>query len=172
MTSTSEAPIEQALADLVHAERPRLVRLAERVLGSRTDAEDAVQDALLAAYRSLAAFEGRSRLSTWVYRVTMNAALGIRRTRSRRPEVSLAPERAEALRSPSPDPERAFLASDDWRRVCRAMSALPGPVRETLADELEGRRCKACADAAGVTEGAVKLRRLRARRSLRRAVEA
>jgi RNA polymerase sigma-70 factor (ECF subfamily) len=54
---------------------PDLYRVALRVLGTHQDAEDAVQNGLLAAWRNLKRFEGRSQFSTWLTRLVINAAL-------------------------------------------------------------------------------------------------
>ncbi len=62
-----------------------MLALAERMLGDRGLAEDAVQEALLAAHRNRAQFEGRSQLRTWLYRITVNAALALQRKHARNP---------------------------------------------------------------------------------------
>jgi RNA polymerase sigma-70 factor, ECF subfamily len=68
-----------AFQRLVRAHARSLYRVSARILGDRALAEDAVQEALLNAYRSLDQFDGRSTFSSWLYRITVNAALGIRR---------------------------------------------------------------------------------------------
>ena len=72
-----------------------------RMLGSLQDAEDALQDTLLAAWRGLAAFEGRSSLRTWLYQVATNRCLNILRANRRRPVVDLLPPGVEI-----PEPTR------------------------------------------------------------------
>jgi len=62
-----------------------------RMLGSLQDADDALQDTLLAAWRGLAAFEGRSSLRTWLYQVATNRCLNILRANRRRPAVNALP---------------------------------------------------------------------------------
>ena len=62
---------------------------ALRVLGNAEDAEDALQDGLLSAYRNLKRFEGRSQFSTWLTRIVINAALMKRRSAKSRPAISL-----------------------------------------------------------------------------------
>src|SRR5256886_1393196 len=69
-------------------QRP-LFQTALRVLGNTEDAEDALQDGLLSAYRNLKRFEGRSQFSTWLTRIVINAALMRRRSAKARPAVSL-----------------------------------------------------------------------------------
>lgn len=66
---------------LARREGDRLYRVALRVLGNRHDAEEAVQDALLQAWRSMARFRGESSLSTWLHRICVNCCLMIVRRR-------------------------------------------------------------------------------------------
>ncbi len=84
---------EAAFSRLVEPHRRALHAHCYRMLGSVHDAEDALQDALLGAWRGLAGFEGRSSLRSWLYRVATNAALRVSQRRSRR---MLASEHAPA----------------------------------------------------------------------------
>jgi RNA polymerase sigma-70 factor (ECF subfamily) len=66
------------------------LKMAYRITRNRDDAEDVVQDAWLSAYLHLGTFDGRSKFSTWLIRITINSALGnLRRKRARRPETSM-----------------------------------------------------------------------------------
>src|SRR2546421_9712687 len=65
---------------------PRVYNLARRLLGNEADAEDATQDVLLQVVRKLDTFRGESSLPTWLHRVTVNAALAVRRKCARRHE--------------------------------------------------------------------------------------
>src|SRR5262250_1432201 len=65
----------EALDELFARNRGRLLRAARKVLGNPYDAEDALQDGLLAAFRNLSGFRGRSQFSTWLTRIVVNAAL-------------------------------------------------------------------------------------------------
>ena len=78
-----------AFETLVSRHEARVYRLAYRLTGSDADARDVLQDTFLAAYRGLATFRGAARFSTWLYRITTNAALMHRRARQRRPTESL-----------------------------------------------------------------------------------
>ena len=78
-----------AFETLVGRHEARVYRLAYRLTDSDADARDVLQDAFLAAYRGLASFRGAARFSTWLYRITTNAALMHRRARRRRPTESL-----------------------------------------------------------------------------------
>ncbi|HEV8481110.1 MAG TPA: sigma-70 family RNA polymerase sigma factor [Candidatus Eisenbacteria bacterium] len=104
--------LAERYADKVH-------RLTYRVLRNEEDAQDALQEAFLSAYRNLGRFEGKSTFSTWLYRVAMNAALMKRRKR-REGMVSLEEPRDR-------EEGQITLQLADWGR---------GPIEETLNDEL------------------------------------
>src|SRR2546427_3947366 len=76
---------ERAFDELVTPHRRELQLHCYRMLGSFQDAEDAVQDTLLAAWQSFGGFEGRASLRTWLYRIAANRCLNARRSASRRP---------------------------------------------------------------------------------------
>src|SRR6202051_1467147 len=93
---TEEQPIERGLTgaaralDALFARNTRaLYQTALRVLGNPEDAEEALQEGLLSAYRNLPRFERRSQFSTWLTRMVINAALMRRRSKRARPAVSL-----------------------------------------------------------------------------------
>jgi len=94
-------------------------RLTYRVLRNEEDAEDALQEAFLSAYRNLGRFEGKSTFSTWLYRVAMNAAL-MRLRKRREGMVSIEQPRDR-------EESQVTLQLADWGR---------GPIEETLNDEL------------------------------------
>src|SRR6201982_670089 len=79
----------QAVEALFRRYHRPLFQTALRVLGNAEDAEDALQDGYLSAYRNLKRFEGRSQFSTWLTRIVINAALMRRRSAKSRPAVSL-----------------------------------------------------------------------------------
>jgi RNA polymerase sigma-70 factor (ECF subfamily) len=79
----------QAFNTVVRQYEERMHAVARGLLGRGEDSADAVQDALLAAYRSIASFKGEAKLWTWLYRVLVNACLSIRRSRRRRRVISL-----------------------------------------------------------------------------------
>jgi len=104
--------LAERYADKVH-------RLTYRVLRNEEDAQDALQEAFLSAYKNLGRFEGKSTFSTWLYRVAMNAALMKRRKRR---------EGMVSLEEPRDSEEgQITLQLADWGR---------GPVEDTLNDEL------------------------------------
>ena len=80
---------EAAFEELVRTHGGRLLAVARRYLPSEDDARDAVQDAFLSAFKALPAFEGQAKLSTWLHRIAVNAALMKLRTRRRKPAQSI-----------------------------------------------------------------------------------
>lgn len=92
-----EAPLLAALRSgedsafemLVRRYGGRMLAVARRMLANDEDASDALQEAFLGAFKSLAAFDGRSKLSTWLHRIVVNAALMKLRTKRRHPEQSI-----------------------------------------------------------------------------------
>jgi RNA polymerase sigma-70 factor (TIGR02960 family) len=77
---------EEAFRELTEPHRRELQLHCYRILGSLQDAEDAVQETLLAAWRSLEAFEARASVRTWLYRIATNRCLNALRAKSRRPQ--------------------------------------------------------------------------------------
>ena len=80
---------EAAFEQVVRQYGGRLLAVARRIVGSEEDARDVVQDAFLNAFKSLDRFEGNAKLSTWLHRIAVNAALMKLRTRKRKPEQSI-----------------------------------------------------------------------------------
>lgn len=82
---------DEAFDQLVAENTPRMLAVARNILPDESDAMDAVQNAFLSAWKSLDKFDGRSKLSTWLHQITVNACLMMLRTRRRRPETSIDP---------------------------------------------------------------------------------
>src|SRR5229473_3718723 len=80
---------DDAFEACVRAYSGQLLAVARRILSHEEDARDAVQDAFLAAFKGIGRFDGLSRISTWLHRIVVNAALSRLRTRQRRPEMSI-----------------------------------------------------------------------------------
>lgn len=148
-----------AVQELFRAYRAPLLALCVNITGSRTDAEDALQEVFLAAHRALPRFRGEARLSTWLWRIAVRAALAAR-TRPERAESEL-PE------LPGPPPERALQARDEARRVAAAMARLTAEHRVVLSlFAVDGLRHADIAAVLGVAEGTVWSRLHEARRAL------
>jgi RNA polymerase sigma-70 factor (TIGR02960 family) len=89
---------DQAFAELVEPHRRELHVHCYRMLGSFDDADDALQETLLAAWRGLATFQEKASVRTWLYRVATNTCLNVLRTATRRPQAAFA------LRASAPAP--------------------------------------------------------------------
>jgi RNA polymerase sigma-70 factor (ECF subfamily) len=105
LTDRARAGDQTAFDELVARYRQELQVHCYRILGSAQDAEDALQETLLTAWRSLGGFEGRSSLRTWLYRIATSRCLNLLRADSRRITVSEPVETPQAL-AQLPEPTR------------------------------------------------------------------
>jgi RNA polymerase sigma-70 factor (ECF subfamily) len=144
-------------------------RLALYLTGSRTDAEDVVQDASLRAFRAIRGFAGGS-ARAWVLSIVRNTAYSW--LRKNRPGVIITVEDLEAVEAVQPKlgqpdaatPEAALIAKTDAERVRAAIAALPTPFRETLVlRDIEGLGYREIAEVSEVPIGTVMSRLARAR---------
>ena len=156
-------------------ERP-VFRLALRMLGNREEAEDVAQEALLSLHRHGHRFRRESRFSTFVYRVTANAALNRRRTlgRSRARERLLAERESGFDPTPSPrNPGDALVGAEAQARVQEALQELSPDLRVAVVlFDIEGLPYGEIARVLEVPEGTVKSRIHRARNALREKLRA
>ena len=153
-----------AFGTLVLQHRDRLWAVALRTLGDREEAADALQDALLSAYRSAAGFRGEARVTTWLHRIVVNACLDRVRRRQARPTVPL-PERDGAA-DPA-DPRDALAERETALEVEAALSALPVDQRiAILLVDVHGLPVEQAAVVLGVPSGTVKSRCSRGRARL------
>lgn len=136
---------ERAAQDeLYHRFRRQVAANLYRVLGDRTDLDDLVQEVFVIAFRGLERFRGDARLSTWLYRICVNVALGKIRTRKRRPAAVSVVDLDAAATDPSlterPEtPERSLERRREQERVYRALEALAPKKRIVLyLHEIEG----------------------------------
>ncbi|MFE9680460.1 RNA polymerase sigma factor [Streptomyces sp. NPDC006285] len=162
---------EDAFAVLVQRHAPSLIRLATRLLGSRTEAEDAVQDAFISAWRRLPEFHNRSSFGTWMYRISTNRCLNV--LRSRRPVAPL--EAAGDVPAPeyAASPARIAEARGAVRALREALDLLSAEQRACwVLRELDGQSYEFIADAVGISQEAVRARVFRARRCLTQALGA
>jgi RNA polymerase sigma-70 factor (ECF subfamily) len=183
-------PTEISLEALIAGDRAEFARLVDmysgsiyrlglRMLGNPQDAEDVLQDTFLNALTHLADFEGRSSLSTWLYRIAANEALML--LRKRKPEVNLeySEEAGEGIDDLMPTqfvdwsalPEDELLSEEGKSILDQTIEKLPEVMRVVfLLRDIEGLSIKETADALNLTETNVKTRLLRARMFLREAL--
>jgi RNA polymerase sigma-70 factor (ECF subfamily) len=147
----------------------RLYRAARAILQNDADAEDAVQQTYLNAYRHLAQFEGRARFSTWLTRIAVYEALSRRRRFHDKPLGSSDDEQIERAVSAAPDPERQTYAGELGVLLESALATLPHGYRSVfMLREVDGLNTAETAQQLCVSEGTVKTRLHRARDLLQR----
>jgi len=167
-------------ARLVDTYSSPIYRLGLRMLGTPQDAEDVLQNTFLNVFTHLSTFEGRSSLSTWLYRIAANEALML--IRKKKPEVNVddvqAGENDEDLLPTqfvdwSALPEDELLSGEGKKFLDSAIQTLPESMRIVfLLRDVEGLSIKETADALNLTETNVKTRLLRARMFLREQLSA
>jgi RNA polymerase sigma-70 factor (ECF subfamily) len=174
LLAAARAGDSAAFESLVMPHRNDLLRITQRILRNREDAEDAVQAAFLGAFRNLSGFQGRSQFSSWLTRIAMNAALMRLRAHRRGRETSLdevdAPGRAHAKFHPvetRPNPEQEYQSKEGRVLLERGLKKLAPLYIEVL--HLHNTQELSAKEAAGILEvpvGTVKARLHRARAKL------
>src|SRR5215467_5213702 len=169
----------QALDDLFASSSSHLYQAAFRILSDPHDAEDAVQDSLLCAFRNLHQFHGRARFSTWLHRIAINSSLMRLRKRKCRRESPLEPvftgkEPVVPVIVPlsdEPNPEEQCARVEQRKILSEALLKLPGPFRTAIKlCDIEGLPTKDAAQRLGVSLSTIKARLFRARRALKTAI--
>ncbi len=154
-----------AFSELVYRHRDRLWAVALRTMGDSHEAEDALQDALISAFRRAEQFRGEAKVTTWLHRIVVNACLDRIRRRSARPT------------SPLPEQDSAgsgLQAADDYIEqretqilIAEALAELPDDQREAvLLVDIEGYPIEEAARLLDCPAGTVKSRCSRGRAKL------
>lgn len=165
----------EAFAQFVDDSSAHVYRVALKILGNEQDAEDVLQETYLKAFRSLHNFEGRSSLTTWIYRIAVNEAL---MTIRRRKIQTVSLEDGDDDREPESEgmeitdwcclPESDLLSGEAQALMDRAIQKLPPNLRIVfIMRDIEGLSIQETAETLSVNEGLVKTRLLRARLRLR-----
>jgi RNA polymerase sigma-70 factor (ECF subfamily) len=162
----------QELDNVVSRYLPMFYKRAFHFLGNATDAEDAVQDALLSAYKHLGQFRGQAQLSTWLTTIVTNAAR--MQLRRRRGYFSLDEQQgedgltfSERLPDSRPSPEEVCSTSEARDRLVNGVKQLSPALRRAFQlRDIDGLTTKEAARVLGVPEGTVKARLSRARAKL------
>ena len=161
LVSRAQAGRLDAFEELVRRHRLGAYRVALRMLGDESDAEDATQDAFVQAWRNLDRFRADAAFSTWMYRIVTNRCLNMLRARRRTEPL---PEDREA---PASRPDR--IAEGRWQveDLARAITRLTPEQRAPLVlRELQGCSYEEIAEVLGLSISAVKSRLHRARLEL------
>ena len=171
---------QDACAELVRAQTGRLLSVARRMLRNEDDARDAVQEGFMSAFRALPDFNGQCKLSTWLHRIVVNAALMKIRTRTRRPEESIDDLLPRFLDDGHhAEPTSHWTSANDLieqrevRECVRAaIDRLPDSYRVVLLlRDIEELDTAETAAALGLTPNTVKIRLHRARQALAKLIE-
>lgn len=166
------------LARMVDLYSDKIYRLALKFTNNPQDAEDVLQETFLKAMRALPEFEGRSSLSTWLYRIAVNESLML--LRKQKPDLALdtPAEEEDSEEGGSSNgliladwcclPEEELLSEESRRFLDQAIQQLPATLRSVfILRDIEGMSIRETADLLGLTETNVKTRLLRARLFLR-----
>ncbi|NMC13596.1 MAG: sigma-70 family RNA polymerase sigma factor [Chloroflexi bacterium] len=150
-------------------------RLALKMLGNPQDAEDILQDTFIKVFRHLDTFDGRSNLSTWIYRIAVNEALMF--LRKKQPElvsIDQPVETDEGEQDPVQIvdwcclPENELMSSEAKAHLDQAMSSLPPGLRAVfILRDIQGLSTRETSEVLNISEMAVKTRLSRARLRLR-----
>lgn len=157
-----------AFAELVRRHRDRLWAVAVRTLGDREEAADAVQDALVSAYRAAHSFRAQSAVLTWLHRITVNACLDrARKKANRRTDPVADPQYLEQLLDPQESAEAPTERQDLHRELFTALATLPTGQRAALVlVDMQGYPVVEAAAILGIPPGTVKSRCARGRARL------
>ena len=165
---------EAAFEELVRSHGGRLLSVARRFLGASEDAQDAVQESFIRAFKAIHTFEERAQLHTWLHRIVVNTALMKLRERRRKPEESID----DLLPTFAADGHQT-VESREWSDALFERKETAGIVRDAIArlpDPIASSWCCAISRSAtpqrrramlGMTTTAVKVRLHRARQALR-----
>ncbi|MFG2718661.1 RNA polymerase sigma factor SigM [Streptomyces sp. NPDC048416] len=157
-----------AFGEIVRRHRDRLWAVALRTLGDREEAADAVQDALVSAYRAAHTFRGQSAVTTWLHRITVNACLDrARKAASRKTSPVDDTERLDQLIEPHESAEAPAERQELHRQLIEALGTLPPDQRAALVlVDMQGYPVAEAAAVLDVPTGTVKSRCARGRARL------
>ena len=157
-----------AFDELVKATYADTYTLAHRLTGNEEDARDVVQEAYLRAYKGLKRFRGDAQFTTWLYRITANAASSYLSRAGRHRHEELDDDAFLIDDDPAHDPAAAADASTLRERLTAALETMPPRLRAVVVlRDVYDLPHEEIADQLGITEGAAKVRLHRARRRLR-----
>jgi len=167
----------EAFRALVERHSRAVFRLAHRMTGNASDAEDVVQETFLKAYRQLSRFESRANFSTWLHRIAVNCSIDLIRARPHRESGHDATDleqfgAADAAVAGRPSPERLMLSAEVQERIADAMSALSRMERAAFVlRHFEGQSIDEISRALGLKTNATKHSIFRAVKKMRQALE-
>lgn len=164
-----------AFAELIDAYGDQIYRLGLKMLGNEQDAEDILQETFIKAYKNIQKFEGRSKVSTWLYRIAVNEALMlIRKQKDIFIEIDEEIETSDGNIIPKQIvdwcclPEEELMSLETRQAIDEAITTLTPTNRAAfLLRDVEGLSTQEAAEALGISQSALKVRLMRARMALR-----
>ena len=166
---------KQAFALMVDAHSDKIYRLALKMLGNEQDAEDVLQEVFIKAFKNIQGFEGRSKVSTWLYRIAVNESLMLLRKR-KGVTVDIDQEYetndGELMPRQITDwcclPEKELMSGETRQAIDLAIQSLSDANRAAfLLRDVEGLSTQDAAEVLNISESALKVRLMRARLALR-----
>jgi RNA polymerase sigma-70 factor (ECF subfamily) len=167
----------EAFRALVERHSRAVFRLAHRMTGNASDAEDVVQETFLKAYRQLSRFESRANFGTWVHRIAVNCSIDLIRARPHREAGHDATDleqlgSADTAEPGLPSPERLMLSAEVQGRISDAMTSLSKMERAAFVlRHFEGQSIDEISQALGLKTNATKHSIFRAVKKMRQALE-
>jgi RNA polymerase sigma-70 factor, ECF subfamily len=166
---------KQAFARLVDQNSNRIYRLALKMVGNEQDAEDVLQETFIKAYNNIDGFEGRSKVSTWLYRIAVNESLMLLRKRKdgiTHIDADIQQDNGDTVPHQIIDwcclPEKELMSGEVRDHIHQAIKTLSDANRAAfLLRDVEGLSTREAAQALDISESALKVRLMRARMQLR-----
>lgn len=166
---------KHAFAELVNQNSERIYRLALKMTGNPQDAEDVLQETFIKAFNHIDRFEGRSKVSTWLYRIAVNESLMLLRKRKDGMvdiDAGVETDSGDILPRQIVDwcclPERELMSGEARKHIKQAIRKLSDANRAAfLLRDVEGLSTREAAKALDISESALKVRLMRARMQLR-----
>jgi RNA polymerase sigma-70 factor (ECF subfamily) len=153
----------------------RIYRLALKMIGNPQDAEDVLQETFIKAFNKIEQFEGRSKISTWLYRIAVNESLMLLRSRKGQElplDKDIQTDQGDTIPRQIVDwcclPEKELMSGESRKQLRKAINTLSDANRAAfLLRDVEGLSTKEAAETLEISESALKVRLMRARMQLR-----
>jgi RNA polymerase sigma-70 factor (ECF subfamily) len=172
LVASAQAGDRVAFEQLVQRDRARLLRVLVRITRSPETAEDALQDALVRAWRSLPRFNGQSSFFTWLTRIAINEAYRLMGRAQAKATLPLDDAVGERIPNWGGRPDEVFESREFLSAIDSALGRLPLDYRHAVVlRDVEGFSTREAADALGIEERALKSRLHRGRMALRRELD-
>lgn len=172
LVACAQAGDRAAFDQLVQRDRTRLLRLLVRITQSPETAEDAMQDALVRAWRNLPGFNRQSSFFTWLTRIAINETYRLMKQSRAKPTVPLDDAVGERIPNWGGRPEEIFESREFLSAIDTALGRLPLDYRQAVVlRDVEGLSTREAAEALGIEQRALKSRLHRGRMALRRELD-